>query len=901
MIISEEDYIEHIGTPRHSGRWPWGSTNNVPGNEEEVIQRNASWLDYVKDLKKQGLSDADIAQGMGISSTQLRARKSISISEKKAAEINMAQRLSDKGYSRDAIAKRMGLSGESYVRTLLAPGAMDKARVLTNTADTLQKHVDEKGLLEVGTGTEHQLKISKEKMNAALTILKEKGYVIHTVPVAQLGTQHDTKTRVLAPPGTTWGEVRKRQSEIQTITDFSDDNGRTVHKIHDPLVVHPDRVQIRYADEGGKQADGVVYVRPGVDDISLGAANYAQVRIQVGPEHYIKGMAMYKTDLPKGVDLVFNTNKQPTGNKLDALKKLSDNTPELPFGSIVRQIPKDPKNPNSPPASAMNIVNSEGAWSDWSGEISSQFLSKQSPALAKRQLEKTYDRRKREFDEINQLTNPTVKKKLLNDFADSADSAAVHLKAAALPRMRGWHVILPIESMKPTEIYAPNFNNGERVVLIRHPHGGTFEIPELTVNNRQREARKVLPGARDAVGIHSSVAQRLSGADFDGDTVLVIPNNQRLVKHTPALEGLKNFDPIHEYKWPDGVEHTPMTDDRKGQLMGDISNLITDMTIKKAPAEHLARAIRHSMVVIDAQKHDLNYKLSAERNGIPALKKEYQGRTNAGASTLISRKKSFDVVPQRKERPASQGGSVDPVTGRKVYVETGKTYINRHGERVPTMERVKKLASTPDAHTLVSLPSGTPIENIYANHSNSLKDLAGRARLTALKTPRLQQSSSAKQIYSKQRQTLLASLAIAEQNAPRERAAQRVGNAAYRAKLQANPNLDKESRKKIKYQELERARIRMGVKKEKVTISPEEWDAIQAGAISDSVLGRILKHADMEKVREYATPKHQKLMSSGNIAKAKALFRQNYTRAEVAQRLGVSLSTLDASVKGSEQ
>lgn len=898
MIIEEDDYIEHYGTPRHSGRYPWGSTHNVPGSDEDTIQRHASWLDYVNDLKKQGLSDVDIAQGMGISTTQLRARKSISRAEKKAAEINMAQRLSDKGTSNTAIAERMGLSGESFVRTLLAPGAMEKAKTLTNVADLLQKHVDEKKFVEVGAGVENQLKISKEKLNAALAILKEKGYVTHSVPVPQLGTTHETNTRVLAQPGTTWGEVRKNLANIQTITAFSDDGSRTPpHEIHDPLVINPNRLQVRYANQGGDKADGVIFVRPGVPDISLGSASYAQVRVKVGKDHYIKGMAMYKQGLPDGVDLVFNTKKDDeTGNKLDALKKIEDNSPELPFGAIVRQIPKDPKDPNSPPGSAMNLVNSEGAWKEWSGQISSQFLSKQSPALAKAQLDLTFNRRKKEFDEINQLTNPVVKKKLFKDFADSAESSAQHLKAVALPRMHGWHVILPIESMKPDEVYAPNFDNGDRVVLIRHPHGGTFEIPELTVNNRQREANTVMKNAQDAIGINSSVAERLSGADFDGDTVLVIPNKQGKVKVTSALEGLKGFDPIREYPGYEGMPE--ITDDRKGQLMGDISNLITDMTIRRASREHLARAIRHSMVVIDAQNHHLNYKLSAERNGIAALKKEYQGRTNAGASTLISRKKSFDVLPQRKLRPASQGGAIDPKTGRLVFVPTGKTRLDKEGNRVPRTERVNKLRATPDAHTL---SSGTPMETIYAEHSNRLKDLAGQARLTSIKAPRLQHLSSSKKVYAKERTALLAKLATAESNAPRERAAQRLGVAAYRAKLQANPQLDKDTKKKLKFQELERARLRMGAKKEKIRIEPNEWDAIQAGAISTSVLNRILTNADTEEVKKLATPKNVKLMSPSYVSRAKRMFDAGYTRAEVASRLGVSLSTLDASVKGSEQ
>lgn len=100
--------------------------------------------------------------------------------------------------------------------------------------------------------------------------------------------------------------------------------------------------------------------------------------------------------------------------------------------------------------------------------------------------------------------------------------------------------------MKDDEVYAPNYKNGETIALIRYPHGGTFEIPILTVNNKQPEAKRVLGNAIDAVGINSKVAERLSGADFDGDTVMVIPTGGKTkIKSTPYLDGLK----ISILKW----------------------------------------------------------------------------------------------------------------------------------------------------------------------------------------------------------------------------------------------------------------------------------------------------------------------------------------------------------------
>ena len=205
-------------------------------------------------------------------------------------------------------------------------------------------------------------------------------------------------------------------------------------------------------------------------------------------------------------------------------------------------------------------------------------------------------------------------------------------------------------------MYAPNYKNGEKVALIRYPHGGTFEIPILTVNNKQSTAKRMLDNALDAIGINSKVAERLSGADFDGDTVMVIPTGGKVkVTSTPPLKGLEGFDPKLEYGGKKEGTFKPMKNTQTE--MGKISNLITDMTLKGATQDELARAVRHSMVVIDAEKHKLDYKQSEQDNGISALKKKYQGtvdengRYHEGAATLISRAKSETSVLKRKGSP----------------------------------------------------------------------------------------------------------------------------------------------------------------------------------------------------------------------------------------------------------
>ena len=896
MIIDESEYLAHYGILRKSGRYPWGS-----GRTEN--QRNKSFLDHVDELKRKGFSPVQICEAFDIrnefgktSTTALRAAISIARNEQRAALISNVEKLNAKGMSKVAIGRQLGI-GESQVRALLASGVKERNDELVGTANMLKAHVADKPWgVDVGKGVSNHLGISDTKLNTAVAILREQGYQVHNVPITQLGTGEVTKVKALYPPGTQWGDAVRNKAQIRQIMEYSDDGGKTYNGItgnEPPIKINPKRVDVVYGSQGGSKADGVIYVRPGVPDVSMGKSQYAQVRIAVGNGHYLKGMAMYKDNLPEGIDLQFNTNKESTGNKLDALKKIEDD-PDRPFGATVHPSTDIQGKPLINPrtgkiSSAMNIVHEEGDWQGWSRTISTQMLSKQSPALARQQLDVTYQQKLKEFKELKSLTNPTIKKSLLEKFGDETDSSAVHLEAAALNTHQGWHAILPISSMSPNHVYAPGYQNGERVVLIRFPHAGTFEIPELTVNNNQPEAKRLLGSARDAVGIHHSVAERLSGADFDGDTVLVIPNGTGKIKSTAALEGLRDFNPRIQYKGYEGMKK--MTDLEKGIQMGDISNLITDMTLKGASREHLVRAVRHSMVVIDAQKHELNYKQSAIDNGIAKLKEEYQGGPRAGAGTLISRATAKTEVPARKARPAGEGGAIDRETGKRVFVPTGETDF-RTGK--PRMIKVARLANTEDAHTLLSGDGvGTRMERLYADHSNKLKALANEARKESVNIPRAHYNSAAATTYAPQVKRLTAALKIAERNAPRERQAQIIGGAIYQMKREANPNMSQETKKKEKGRALDTGRRRAGAKKDRIVISDDEWQAIQAGAISDQKLRDILKHADIDTVRKLATPREPHLMTSAKTARAKSMLDAGATRAEVARALGVSLTTLD--------
>lgn len=896
-IPKDKRELKHQGTPRHSGRYPWGSGDNPYQSEE-------SFLGHVSRLKTSGLTESQIAKGLGMSTSELRAKKSIARASIRAAQAAEAVRLHDKGYSNVAIGKRMGIN-ESSVRGLLDPSLRERFNVANATADMLKRELEKTPYLDVGSGVEVHLGITETKLKTALAVMKESGYDIYNVYVEQAGTGKNTTVKVLAKKGLPIGDIYDHLKDVRMPTqEVSDDGGANWNKIEYPKSVDPKRVSVVYTSDdgesGGVLRDGLIELRRGVPDISLGDAKYAQVRILIGEDRYAKGMAVYADDLPDGVDIRVNSNKT-LAQKDSVFKKIKDD-PDNPFGASIkdeealRLVPRYYTDENGVrQQSVLNVVNEEGNWGAWSKTLASQFLSKQPVPLAKKQLEAAYDIRKDEYDEIMSLTNPAVKMTLLESFASDCDAASVHLKAASLPRQAS-QVLLPFPDIRENQIYAPNYKNGERVILIRYPHGGRFEIPELIVNNTYPDCRRVLGNARDAVGINHSTAAKLSGADFDGDTALVIPNNDRAIQTMPSLERLKNFDPSTAYPGYQGMK--VMTSRQKGVEMGKVSNLITDMTIKGATPDELARAVRHSMVVIDAEKHKLNYRQSYIDHNIKELVDKYQD--GGGASTLISRAHGDKRgIPYRKEKQP------DPETGEKVYEYTGKTYSkpikNKKGQITGWKQELVTITSTNMAEVKDAneLSSGTLIERVYANHANKLKALANEARKSFLSTKAANYSPEAKAAYSQEVASLISKLNTALKNAPYQRQAQILANVIIDSKRDANPDMDPAELKKIKGQALAIARKRLGAHKERINITVNEWAAIQAGAISHSRLMRILQNADLDQVKRYSMPREYKGLSPAKQARAKAMLASGRTQAEVAEILGVSTSTLWESIGGS--
>lgn len=988
-----------------SGRYPWGSGENP-------YQRLETFMNSYKQLKAQGMDDeaisqswgmpvakafieasnalqkdygksrAEIARMWGITSTEFDAKKQIYTAQLDSMNLSRARKLKEHGYSNIKIAELMGVT-EGSVRNWLSQDESRKQKILDESTKVLRDAVKEKSYVQVGAGVEARLGITPTKMKAALAILKEEGYEVINVQVDQLGTGNKTTVKVLCPPGTTYRELKSKHiGDIQLPDDYiSKDGGKTFYKTEMPVSLDPSRVKILYADETnakgekGIQKDGVIELRRGVEDLSLGKSNYAQVRIKVGDNLYLKGMAIYSDDIPDGYDVVFNTNK-PTGTPFDKVLKSIDpeklnGKPGEMFGATIKaggqtyyedpngkfkgiDIGQDPNKSYS--LSAVNKVNEEGDWDTWSRTLASQMLSKQTSQLVKQQLDLAYADKVSEFEELKSLTNPVVKKDLLDQFANDCDASAVDLKAAAMPRQSS-RVLLPVSSMKDDEIFAPDFKNGEKVVLIRYPHQGIFEIPELTVNNNQKDANKIIgKDAKDAVGISLNVAKQLSGADFDGDTVLVIPNNNSQIITQKYYEELMDFDMTKYYN-----PNINISDETKNNEMGKISNLITDMTLQGAPKEHVIRAVKHAMVVIDAKKHKYDYKQSEKDNNIKGLEKLYQVKESGkigGASTIISRAKSEERVSKRQSGAyIKKDGTVDtrsakeienltekeksnyilnsngkpkvfythPETGEKLYRITpeyyteykvkipdknGKErsqwitkakYYKQYSDReildereTERLQKSTKMAEY-DPKSLVSA-ARNPKELYYADYATKLKAMGNEARKEALNTPTTTTlSKEAKAKYVNEINDLEKALLTAKKNIPLEKQAQIIANVKSKARIEeSNCQDDNDKVKKIRNQELNDARAQVGAsgKESKINITDRQWEAMNSGAISYNKQSEIIRFADKDRVRELATPRKGIQMTDSEIGLIKTMYRGGYTTSEIARRLGRSESSV---------
>lgn len=1007
--MSDEEFIEHYGIGHdkggHSGRYPWGSG-------DDPYQHATDFLGRIDRLKKEGWKETpeNIQKEFGLTVKQYRMEKSICNDERRSYNVAKAKKLRDEGMSTSAIGREMGVN-ESTVRGWFNAEAESRMLQARKTADFLKEQVDKKRMIDVGKDAELEvndvakdLNISREKLDTALYMLEREGYHIYGGRVPQPTNKNQMTTlKVLCAPDVKNSEIFD-YDKVQSIKEYiSRDGEKTFEKkFHYPESLDSKRLMIRYADDVGPDGargidkDGVIELRRGVKDLDLKGSLYSQVRILVDGTHYLKGMAIYSDDMPDGVDVVFNTNKSKDKPMKEVLKKIKDD-PDNPFGSAIKDADKggqywydDPKTGKK----KLGLINKradEGDWTEWTNALPSQFLSKQALPMVKKQLSLAKADKLAEFDEIMSLNNPTIKKYYLEKFASSCDSAAVDLKAAALPGQK-YHVIIPNNTLSDKEVYAPGYENGTKLALVRYPHGGIFEIPICTVNNKNALGKKLIGTTPiDAICINAKVASQLSGADFDGDTVMCIPTHDRKnkvkISSKDPLDGLKNFSPdqysydkhVPADKSADGLEHyyrqgkefKSMNNQLKQKEMGVVSNLITDMTLLGANDNEIARAVRHSMVVIDAEKHKYDYKQSEIDNDIASLKKEWQIKVDkdgnvktGGASTIVSRAKGQYSVDKRKGEarinvkgkewydPKKPEGSLIYLTADNkelLYVKSTydkkthiKTIVTSDGKKIsydmndktarekyePVLKEDKNsgkgyytsadgkikyrtekrtttstnMAETDNAEDLVS-KARNPKEMAYADYANYMKALANRARIEMINTGNLVSNPSAKKIYAKEVSSLEVKLNNARKNAPKERAAIRLATAEIKAKQSENPDMSSGDLKKLSQRTLSKYREEVGSvsrRDRSIVITDKEWEAIQAGAISENKLKQILNNSDPDSLRERAMPKDRKSLSQAQINRIKALNNSNFTLDEIAKKMGVSVATVSKHLKGVE-
>lgn len=952
-----ESSLQHYGTPRHSGRYPWGSGENP-------YQRNEDFHRVYNDLKSQGYSDKEMAEMFDCSINELKARRSMSSQQEKERQRVRVVRLHDqKGMGWTAIAQEMGLKNESTARSIYKNAKAPKKQLNQQVADRLEKILKEKGgYLDISTGTElgypwsedaPKTGISSSQMRTASIMLREKGYSVQVINLPQVTNPGQyTNTTVLAPAGTTKKDIFNNLDKLHSVEDYTPDAGKTWWVPEWPASIDRKRVYVRWPDEGGAERDGMIEIRPGVKDLSLGNSTYAQVRIAVhgcdvegktddygNPEpsdRYIKGMAVYSDEIPDGYDIVVNSAKARSKGDAKAFKPIKDTTDvNAVFGARIMTNGQDHYigDDGKDHLGLINKVNAEGTWQDWSKTLPSQFLSKQPKELIKKQLNLTYADALDEFNEIKNYTNDVVRQKALEEFASQCDSAAVDLKAAALPRQQS-HVIIPINTLKDNEVFAPGYDDGEEVILIRYPHEGTFQIPRLIVNNKNKEGIKFIGKlAPDAIGINHNVADIMSGADFDGDTVTVIPTNKIVnIKNKPPLEGLKGFDAKAEYPYRPGMKHL---DKKQTQTeMGVISNLITDMTIKGATDEELTRAVKYANTVIDADKHNLDYKRSYAENDIESLKKKYQqkadwngkGKSYGGAGTLLSRASSEQhILEQQLAQVDEKTGNLKKAwrpdsSGELMYMPTGRTRmvpernkdgsikLDENGKKIYKEElvrqKVSKMSQVEDARELMSNPEkGYIQEELYAEYANNMKHLAIQARKEAFSIKPEKCNPEAAAAYKDEVESLNRKLENAQRNAPKERQAQVLANVSMKELKEANPGMDNEKKKKLAQLVMTQARASVGANKKdvQVDITPREWEAIQKNAISPSKLREILKNTDTDKVKKLASPKvPANTLPKTKINRIKAMANSGYTLEEIAKALDISKSSVSKYIKGKE-
>ena len=292
------DELYHYGTLRRSGRYPWGSG-------EHPCQRLGNFYSEYKRLMDAGVSGEEMAKQLNMSTSQIRARVAYYQDAKTLMNLTKCIEMSEQGKSNVAIAKELGIS-EGAVRSLIKKDKESRTDSMIMTMMAIKDCVDQHRYVDVGDGVDANMNITKTKLDQAVLNLTDEGYKLYSdIHVKQGGSGNYTTRKVLAAPDVTKKEVYEHVGDVYNIDSRAEDVGdKTEFKKPEPPVnIDSKRITVRYADDPdnpGTDMDGVIELRRGVEDLSLGNAHYAQVRIAVDGKYYAKGMAVYADDLPDG-------------------------------------------------------------------------------------------------------------------------------------------------------------------------------------------------------------------------------------------------------------------------------------------------------------------------------------------------------------------------------------------------------------------------------------------------------------------------------------------------------------------------------------------------------------------------------------------------------------------------
>ena len=207
-----EDEILHYGVKRRSGRYPWGSG-------KEGYQRD-SILGRVYDLRDQGKNEKEIAKDLGMNTSQLRSAIALANEHEKQSIMDTINSMKADGFSNTDIAKKTGLA-ESTVRYNLSKKDSVKRNQINKTAESLKSSIEDTPYLDIGSGVELQMGISRQKLKAAVEDLKSQGYYEHEIYVPQIGNEGKWTTTKVLTKEPSLDIVKQHRSEIKSPEQWS--------------------------------------------------------------------------------------------------------------------------------------------------------------------------------------------------------------------------------------------------------------------------------------------------------------------------------------------------------------------------------------------------------------------------------------------------------------------------------------------------------------------------------------------------------------------------------------------------------------------------------------------------------------------------------------------------------